>query len=128
MNLVIGGAFQGKKAYAAETFSIAREEICDGAVCGREELFAAKMVVHFHEYVRRNLEDTVFLQELPARLKEENPEVVLVINELGYGVVPVDAFDRAYRESVGRLCCVLAKEAEQVHRVTLGIGTVIKGA
>ena len=47
-------------------------------------------------------------------------------NELGYGVVPTDSFDRAYREKTGRVCCRIAKEADEVHRVVCGIGTVIK--
>ena len=62
-----------------------------------------------------------------ARLKEQNPEIILVTNELGYGVVPVDRFDREYRERTGRICCEISKEAKEVPRVICGIGTVIKG-
>ena len=47
-------------------------------------------------------------------------------NELGYGVVPVDAFDRLWREKTGRICTELAGKAEEVHRVVCGIGMVIK--
>jgi adenosyl cobinamide kinase/adenosyl cobinamide phosphate guanylyltransferase len=65
---------------------------------------------------------------LAKDLMERNPDVVLVSNELGYGVVPIDAFDRKYREGTGRLCCLLAKEATEVHRVVCGLGQVIKGA
>ena len=32
---------------------------------------------------------------------QKNPDIVLVSNELGYGVVPIDAFDRNYRETTG---------------------------
>ena len=51
---------------------------------------------------------------------------MLVTNELGYGVVPIDKFDRAYREKTGRVCCQAARRASEVHRVVCGIGTVIK--
>ena len=128
MKLVIGGAFQGKKEYALHTFQIKESQVTDGILCEKDEIFRAEMVVHFHEYVRRFLNEEAFLQELPERLMKENPDVVLVTNELGYGVVPMDAFDRAYRERTGRLCCVLAREANEVHRVVCGIGTVIKDA
>lgn len=128
MKLVIGGAFQGKKKYALETFGIEEAHVADGISCEREDIFQAKMVVHFHEYIRRFLKEEAYLQELPERLLRENPELVVVTNELGYGVVPMDAFDRAYRERTGRLCCILAREASQVHRVVCGIGTVIKDA
>ena len=57
---------------------------------------------------------------------QKNPDLILVTNELGYGVVPVDRFDREYREKTGRVCCEIAKQATEVHRVICGIGTVIK--
>lgn len=126
MKLVIGGAFQGKRAYACQAFHIEETDIADGADCERNAIFRIKMLVHFQEYVRRFIEEADFLKVLPEELIKRNPGVVLVTNELGYGVVPMDAFDRNYRETHGRLCCALAKEAEQVHRVVCGIGTVIK--
>ena len=57
-----------------------------------------------------------------------NPDVILVSDEVGYGVVPIDAFDRAYRETVGRICTKLAGYSHRVTRVVCGIGTVIKDA
>ena len=124
MILVTGGCFQGKTAYACETFGIRREEAADGALCPPEELYRTKLLYNFQEYIRRLMESG---QEFSMeRLKRENPDVVLVTNELGYGVVPVDRFDREYREKTGRVCCRIAEEAAQVHRVVCGIGTVIK--
>ncbi len=124
MILVTGGCFQGKTQYACETFGICREETADGASCPLEDLYRTKLLYHFHEYIRRLMKAG---QELSVeRLAEENPGVILVTNELGYGVVPTDRFDREYREKTGRVCCRIAKEAAQVHRVVCGIGTVIK--
>lgn len=124
MMLVTGGCFQGKTQYACETFGISEEEAADGAVCPMEELYQTKLLYHFHEYIQRMMKaGQEFSME---RLKEENPKVILVTNELGCGVVPVDQFDRAYREKTGRICCQIAREAVQVHRVVCGIGTVIK--
>ena len=50
----------------------------------------------------------------------------LVANELGCGIVPMDPFERQFREAFGRLCCRLAQEAKEVHRVICGLGTVIR--
>ena len=61
-------------------------------------------------------------------LLEKNPDICVVTNELGYGVVPADAFDRKYREATGRICEKLAAGSDEVHRVICGIGTVIKRA
>ena len=124
MILVTGGCFQGKTQYACETFGIRMEEAVDGAVCPPEALYEAGLLYHFHLYIQRLMKAG---EELSLeRLEEENPDIILVTNELGYGVVPVDRFDRAYREKTGRVCCRIAKEAVQVHRVVCGIGTVIK--
>ena len=38
----------------------------------------------------------------------KNPDLVLISNELGYGVVPMDVFDRNYRETTGRVCTEIA--------------------
>jgi len=124
MILVTGGCFQGKTAYACETFGIDRACAVDGGSCPPKAIYTAKLLYHFHEYIRRLMQGG---QELDIqRLKEENPHLILVTNELGYGVVPVDRFDREYREKTGRICCMIAKEATEVHRVVCGIGTVIK--
>ncbi|MCB6309192.1 bifunctional adenosylcobinamide kinase/adenosylcobinamide-phosphate guanylyltransferase [Mediterraneibacter glycyrrhizinilyticus] len=63
---------------------------------------------------------------LVRRLIETNPDRVIVCTEIGYGLVPVDAFDRAYRETVGRICTGLAGKAAAVDRIVCGIDTRIK--
>ena len=59
-------------------------------------------------------------------LMQDNPDVILICDEVGGGIVPVDKEERAYRECVGRVLCELAKEAESVERVYCGIGQTIK--
>ena len=126
MILIIGGAFQGKKEYAKKTFGLKEEEFVDGACCGEEERYQAKAVLHLHEFVRRSLKEGRDIGGMAERILQKNPSVILLCNELGSGVVPVEAFDREWREATGRLCCRLAAEAEEVHRVVCGIGMVIK--
>ena len=59
-------------------------------------------------------------------LTKNNPSIYIVCNELGNGVVPMEAFDRRYRETVGRICCNIAKQAEEVIRIVCGIPIVLK--
>ena len=47
-------------------------------------------------------------------------------NELGYGIVPIDPFDRSWRELTGRICTELAEHADEVTRVVCGIPVVLK--
>ena len=124
MILITGGCFQGKTAYALQTFQVDREEVVDGQTCPLDAIYHAKLLYHFHEYIRRLMKEE---KELSVEeLARKNPELILVTNELGYGVVPIDKFDREYREKTGRICCQIAQQAKEVHRVICGIGTVIK--
>ncbi len=50
------------------------------------------------------------------------PDCILISDEIGNGIVPMDAFEREYREQTGRILIELAKEAEEVTRVICGIG------
>ncbi len=62
------------------------------------------------------------ISSLAEDLIRVNPDLILVSVEVGYGVVPIDAFDRAYREAVGRICTKLAAYSHRVTRVACGIG------
>ena len=113
MILIIGGAHCGKRDYAAEHFGYDLKQMSD------------------------QLDNAPVLYDLQALLKEyadyEVPwptlrqKQVIICNEVGCGVVPVNDRERKWRETVGRVCCLLAQEAEKVIRVQCGIGTVIKG-
>ena len=127
MILITGGAFQGKKVYAMEHFQLTADDFVNGADCTENDLFQAKAVADFQEYVRRVLKDGGDASALAEKLYTENPELVVIANELGSGVIPADPFDRRWREASGRAACDLAKYAAEVHRVVCGIGTVIKG-
>lgn len=109
MILIIGGAHQGKTAYATEHF-------------GKE----AVIIDEYHLQIKKQLEEEKDPLSEVQHLLEENENCVIISNEVGYGLVPVDAFLRKYREAVGRVNCYLAGQADQVIRVICGIGTRIK--
>ena len=92
MEMIIGGAYQGKTEYAKKEYPdlIWKE----GSSLSREELFAAEGVLNFHEFIRREIKAGREVSDLAEVLIRENPKVVLVSQEVGYGVVPIDAFDR----------------------------------
>lgn len=108
MRLYIGGAFQGQEALA------------------RAENPGAAIISDFHARVREAVAGGEDAAAFARRVCEECPGAVIVANEVGCGVVPVDAGERACREAVGRALCAVAREAEQVTRVVCGIGVRIK--
>ncbi|MEL7097220.1 MAG: bifunctional adenosylcobinamide kinase/adenosylcobinamide-phosphate guanylyltransferase [Pseudomonadota bacterium] len=54
--------------------------------------------------------------------------VVIVTNEIGQGIVPMEAETRAFRESQGRLNIALAAQADCAVQVVAGLPNVLKGA
>lgn len=126
MEMIIGGAFQGKSTYAQKCYP--QIKWSSGWSVSEDELYRAQGILGFHEFIRREMKDGRDVKDLAGKLMEKNPDVILVSDEVGYGVVPVDSFDRAYRETVGRICTELASFSTRVTRVVCGIGTVIKNA
>lgn len=124
MELIIGGAYQGKGAYARKIHP--NIQWVDGDTCAREEIGSCRGMEHFEQYIRRCLEEEGDVSDLAEQIIEKNPGIVLICGEMGYGVVPMDPFDRKYREAVGRVCTRLAAFSKKVHRVVCGVGTVIK--
>ncbi len=124
MKFITGGAYQGKLEYAKKLYPDA--EWADGAGCSLQELLSCGAVDHFHLFVRRWLQEGKTPQELTEAILNKNSNLVIVCDEIGCGLVPTDAFEREYRESVGRICTELVKYADEVYRVTCGIGGRIR--
>ena len=87
MKLVIGGAFQGKYYYARKTFNI-QDGWVDGNTCSWDEIFECRGLLHFHDYVRRRMQAGKEVDGLAGELLEKNPDICILTNEVGYGVVP----------------------------------------
>ena len=125
MRMIIGGAFQGKMEYAQKEYPGIRW--VDGAACSEEELLQCEGVYHFHLYIRKSMEKYEEMRLFADSIIRENPQIVIITDEIGYGLVPIDAFERRYREETGRICTRLAAFSERVDRVVCGIGLPIKG-
>ena len=124
MELIIGGAFQGKTDYAKKGHpSLNWKEA--GSMC-EEELLSAEGILNFQEYIKKEIREGRNPGNVGELLLKKNYGAVVVSEEVGYGLVPVDAFEREYREAVGRICTKLASGSHKVTRVICGIGTVIK--
>lgn len=57
---------------------------------------------------------------------EKWKNAVVISQEVGCGLVPVEPEQRRFREAVGRLNCLLAESAETVERVCCGLGMRLK--
>jgi adenosylcobinamide kinase/adenosylcobinamide-phosphate guanylyltransferase len=64
--------------------------------------------------------------ELVKAIKRYKGPVIVVSNELGSGMVPMDPLSRHYRDAIGLAHQLLAAEAENVYLVVAGIPVKIK--
>ena len=124
MQIYVGGMYQGKLAYVLRHTDC--RSVTDGAVCTVEEALSAEVLHHFHMFVHRMLENHLPVSVFLDRFCEENPDCIVICDEVGCGVVPANEFDRKYRETVGRCCCRIASKADTVVRITCGVAQRIK--
>ncbi len=108
MKLYIGGAWQGQNELAIR------------------ENPAAPIWDNFHETIRAAVQRGEDPREFARAFCLNEPDAVVIANEVGAGVVPIAKDDRAFREAVGRALCIIAQEAESVTRAVCGIGVRIK--
>lgn len=125
MDLIIGGAYQGKLDCARRRFGVTDGEIftcteADGIA------FGARCIDKLEEFALwcvRNGKDAVDI------MKQNRPawkDSVLICEDIFCGVVPMGADMRAWREAAGRLANYLASEADSVTRVFCGIEEKLK--
>lgn len=124
IKIVTGGAFQGKRKYAMECYP--ELNWSSGADCSLDKVGIWEAVDQFHLFVRRWLEAGRGKEQLLEAIGDENRNLVIVSDEIGCGLVPVDAFEREYRETVGRIMTELTAKAVRADRVICGIGQRIK--
>ena len=129
MILITGGAWQGKLDFARELAAQAGKEMPEVAE-GQTDSFDSAMsrpIIHdFHEYIRRILKEGKSVEEFITSIEKKNQDAIIISNELGCGIVPMEPEDREWREVTGRSSVRLAKEAVAVYRLVCGIATRIK--
>lgn len=67
------------------------------------------------------------LSATPELIEQLAAKAIVTCSEVGAGIVPLDARERAWREAVGRMACELASQADVVVRMVCGIPVVLKG-
>ena len=118
MDLIIGGAYQGKTDYVRRTYNLSEEDICDCALQGAD--YSRRCLLHFEREVLRCLQEN-----RPVMLPERS-DAVITADDVFCGVVPVDTETRAFREECGRTLTALAARSATVTRIFCGLPMRIK--
>lgn len=153
MELYIGGFAQGKLEYvqnkkAEEAISIAMVIDCaqsdyqktlqsidnkikneNADVNNIANVNDIVIINHLHLWVkdllREGMEEAA-VQSTILSWVSTHQNTILICDELGNGIVPLEKMDRIWREQTGRLMIELAKQAERVERILCGLGQRLK--
>lgn len=115
MILIVGGEGSGKRSWARQ-LGYADEDMTETLTEDRP------VVYHVERLVAQAPEAT---DEMLGVLLSRQ---VVICDEVGSGIIPIDPDQIRAREATGRLCILLAKRADKVVRMVCGIPTVIKDA
>lgn len=153
MELYIGGFAQGKLEYvqnkkAEEAISIAMVIDCaqsdyqktlqsidnkikneNADVNNIANVNDIVIINHLHLWVKDLLSEGMEESEVQSTILSwvaTHPNTILICDELGNGIVPLEKMDRIWREQTGRLMIELAKQAERVERILCGLGQRLK--
>lgn len=118
MDLIIGGAWQGKLAYAMEKYGLTQGDLAryDGGFDTSRRCIC---------YLEQAVYDAV-AQGKAFAMPELRPDAVVLCTDISCGVVPMDRTQRLWREETGRAVCALAREAESVTRIFCGLPLQLK--
>ena len=114
MILIIGAEASGKREFA-KSLGYTDEDFTTDPVDGKSVAYGVQNIL-FADHTRT--------EELYNALVDKE---VVICNEVGSGVIPVERDVRLGREAAGRLCVLLAKKADAVVRMVCGIPMIIKG-
>ncbi len=153
MELYIGGFAQGKLEYvqnkkAEEAISIAMVIDCaqsdyqktlqsidnkikneNADVNNIANVNDIVIINHLHLWVKDLLREGMEESEVQSTILSwvaTHPSTILICDELGNGIVPLEKMDRIWREQTGRLMIELAGQAERVERILCGLGQRLK--
>lgn len=126
MKLVIGGCAQGKLKYVLKQLQIQEDAVIDGAIPEQANAEKTLVINHFHNWFRDKMAQGECPEQMIEKFLEKQPNCIIISNEMGNGIAPIDGFEREYRERLGRCLTQLATQAKEVERVICGLGQRLK--
>ena len=123
MDLIIGGAYQGKTDFVKEKYGLKEDDFyfCSGRADEKID-FSKRCVCNIEKFVSAH-PDAV---EVFEAHKEEWKNSIFVCRDIFCGVIPIEKNVRKWRQDTGLLCRYFTKNAENVSRIFCGIEQKLK--
>ena len=125
MILITGGAYQGKTEYVRSHFP--DMPITDGAACSLDKAKSAKCINRYQALIQSLHTDGRDPIAWTEQLCAANPECIIILDEIGCGIIPLERDERIRRELTGICGCIIAKHSDAVIRLVCGVPNAIKG-
>lgn len=127
MELIIGGAYNSKLDFALNHYNLNKSDFQNGAECSLNDAFNKKGIYNLHLLIKRFIISGIDdYNKIIEKILSSNIEII-ICNEVGNGIVPLDKIDSQMREYVGIILCLLSEKSSRVIRIYYGIPSVIKG-
>lgn len=123
MHLIIGGRSQGQTEYAKGLIN--NPVVVDLAETDFNT--DCDIIVNLHLGIRKMLENGENPVDTIKNSIHEMNEMIISGDEIGSGIVPMEAFDREWRDETGRVYTLLANHAHTVERIWAGCVQRLKG-
>lgn len=131
MQIIFGGAFNGKRQYVKENLTVDGFCWCEGTLPDKSA--EAAVIAGLEKWVEQQLllkksELQIMQQINEICLRSTSSNDIWILTDMNRGIVPMNALERHLRDVIGRIYQFLFKEAKGVIRIWYGIPQTIKGA
>ena len=126
MILIFGGSYQGKLSYVLERYNLTSG---DAHYCDYENTIIPEnktVIYEIDKWVLALIRAKADVQTELAAFINNNPQAIVICNDISCGIVPFEAEQRLWREMVGRFMAELSFKSDEVIRLFCGIPTKIK--
>lgn len=136
MIFITGGKYQGRLKCGIEISKYGQEDVFDFArlnskdyTYNHKDFKDCKIWYNLQEYVRilaENGTEEYQIEKMIKTLVDNNDPQVIIMAEVGAGVIPIEKKEIIFREVTGNLSVYYADKADEVYRVICGIQTRLK--
>ena len=126
MELIFGGAYQGRLDYAKAKYNLSDDDVyyCSSDIA---ELDLTKPAVYCLEKfllacIRAGKNPAAELENIYEAMADK----IIICTDISQGIVPIDAELRRWREEAGRAMVKIAADADTVTRIFAGLPLILK--